>query len=130
MIRGSMKSGTINEWKIINNKSQLVEIENESYSNPVVIFKNSSRCGISQSMLLNFQQDMRQANSGSMGFYLLDIVKNRDISSIIAQQFNLHHESPQLLVIENGECTYHKNHWNISYSDLIKYIKDTKANIN
>jgi bacillithiol system protein YtxJ len=125
-----MRSGTTNDWKIITEKSHLVEIENESYNKPVVIFKNSSRCGISQSMLMNFQEEMQQTNSGDISFYLLDIVKNRDISSIIAQQFNLNHESPQLLVIENGECNYYKNHWNISFSDLVKYIKDTKANIN
>jgi bacillithiol system protein YtxJ len=125
-----MKSGTINDWKAITDNSQLVEIENESYNKPVVVFKNSSRCGISQSMLSIFQEDMRQENTGGISFYLLDIVNNRSISASIAQQFNLQHESPQLLVIENGECTYYKNHWDISFSDMINYLKKTKHDIN
>jgi bacillithiol system protein YtxJ len=130
MIQESMKSGTIDKWKIISDRSQLVEIENESYGRPVVIFKNSTRCGISQSMLSIFQDDMRQSSTGDISFYLLDIVSNRGISSSIAKQFNLHHESPQLLVITNGECTYHRNHMDISFPDLFKYLKETKDNSN
>jgi bacillithiol system protein YtxJ len=122
-----MKSGTINDWKAITDKSQLVEIENESYNKPVVVFKNSGRCGISQSMFSIFQEDVRQENTGGISFYLLDIVNNRSISASIAQQFNIQHESPQLLVIENGGCTYYKNHWDISFSDMINYLKKNKA---
>jgi bacillithiol system protein YtxJ len=117
-----MRSGTINEWKLINEPSQIAVIENESYEKSVVIFKNSTRCAISQSMLMNFQDSMKEENIEKVSFYLLDITKNRDISSAIAHQFKIQHESPQLLVIRNGECNYHKSHWNISFFDLLNYI--------
>jgi bacillithiol system protein YtxJ len=118
-----MKSGIINEWKILNEETQLKDIERESFNNPVVIFKNSYRCGISQSMLGNFQEEMKDEILSGITFYLLDIVKHRSISSAIVSAFNVNHESPQLLVIENGMCSYYKNHWNISYTGLMKHIK-------
>ena len=131
--RGKMKSGTTNnDWKVIENTGQLEEIQKESFQKPVVIFKNSTRCGISQSTLNHLKESMAdiEVNNPEISFYLLDIVQFRNISSHIAQKFMVQHESPQLLLVENGKCTYHKNHWNISYTDLIRYLKEEKTSTN
>jgi bacillithiol system protein YtxJ len=56
--------------------------------------------------------------------YFLDVVQHRVISTIVADQFLVHHESPQLLLIKNGECTYDATQLDISVSELRECFYD------
>jgi len=123
-----MKYGITDNWKVINDESQVEEIIQESYSNPVVLFKNSDRCGVSYGVLSRFKEEMAEANNGGVSFYILDVVSHRDIASLFAQKLNVRHESPQALVIERGMCGYHKSHWNISFTELMSYIANQRMN--
>jgi bacillithiol system protein YtxJ len=53
-----------------------------------------------------------------VAIYFLDLIAHRDLSSLIAEKFNVYHESPQLLVINSGKCTYNTSHMGISYREL------------
>ena len=50
--------------------------------------------------------------------YFLDLLKYRSISNKIEEQLGVKHESPQILVIENGVCTYHTSHNDISWDRI------------
>jgi len=50
--------------------------------------------------------------------YYLDLIAFRDVSNEIAQKYQIAHESPQVLIIENGKCVYDNSHININYQDL------------
>jgi bacillithiol system protein YtxJ len=52
----------------------------------------------------------------------LDLIAYRPISGIIAEKFDIEHQSPQILVIDNGKCTYSATHWDISMEDLKPYL--------
>lgn len=54
--------------------------------------------------------------------YFLTIQNHRDISNRIAEKFDVLHESPQLLVVKNGEVTFHTSHGAISDMDFTKYL--------
>lgn len=51
-------------------------------------------------------------------FYFLDIISHRNISNKIAQDFNIHHESPQVLIINKGTCIYDESHSGIDMEDI------------
>ena len=55
-------------------------------------------------------------------FHYLDLLTYRDVSNYIASVFQVHHESPQVLIIKNGECIYVEAHNAISMSDIISSI--------
>jgi bacillithiol system protein YtxJ len=40
----------------------------------------------------------------------------------VAEQFNEHHQSPQVLLIQDGECFYEESHLNISYEEIEEEI--------
>ena len=50
--------------------------------------------------------------------FLLDLLKYREISSKIESYFKVTHESPQVLVILNGECIYNASHNEISWEGI------------
>jgi len=51
-------------------------------------------------------------------FYYLDLLSYRDLSAEIAETFHVHHESPQVLLIRNGECVYDESHIAISMDEI------------
>jgi bacillithiol system protein YtxJ len=57
-----------------------------------------------------------------VAIYCLDIISFRHISNYIADTFSVYHESPQLLLIQKGKCTYHASHFNIHLDDLKELI--------
>ncbi len=102
-------------WIPLSNESQLDEIVTNSKTIPQVIFKHSTRCSIS-SMAKN-RLDRKEAPDG-INFYLLDLIRYRNISNKIAQDFAVTHQSPQVLVIENGKCVYNESHSGISFDEI------------
>lgn len=106
-------------WIPLTDEAQLDTIIEESKTQPVAIFKHSTRCSIS-SMALDRME--REEAPASVKFYYLDLLTYRPISSKIAELFNVHHESPQLLLIKNGECTYEESHNGIRMDELAEQI--------
>lgn len=93
----------------ITNTEQLEHLISDSFDKRVLLFKHSTRCGISRMALKNFELDL-----GEETYYYLDLISFRSISNEIAEKFQVKHESPQLLYIENGEVVKVQNHHQIS----------------
>jgi bacillithiol system protein YtxJ len=102
-------------WIPLNQETQLDEIVANSNNIPQVIFKHSTRCSIS-SMAKN-RLDKKDAPNG-INFYLLDLIKYRNISNKIAEDFHVRHQSPQVLVINNGKCVYDESHSGITFDEI------------
>jgi len=94
-------------WIHLTDEEQLKQIISNSQSKPQVIFKHSTRCSISA---VAFQRLQRAEQPADVDFYLLDLIANRKLSNKVAETFKIHHESPQVLVIKNGECVYDESH--------------------
>lgn len=103
------------EWKVLRDENELNEIVKKSETLPQVIFKHSTRCSISS--VAKNRLEKASAPSGA-DFYYLDIISYRSISNKIAERFMVHHESPQVLVIRNGNCIYDESHMGIRMSDI------------
>ena len=108
-------------WIALTEELQLEQIKSQSNQQPVVIFKHSTRCATS-SMAMNRLE--RETPADNIAFYFLDILRYRPISNKIAEDFHVHHESPQVLIIKNGECIYDESHNGITMQD----IKDEVSN--
>jgi bacillithiol system protein YtxJ len=103
-------------WIPLTTEKQLAEIREASAEKPVVIFKHSTRCSISAVAKSRLE---RAAAPEEISFYYLDLIKFRDISNKIAADFDVPHESPQVLLIRNGECIYDESHSGITMDDLV-----------
>jgi bacillithiol system protein YtxJ len=106
------------KWNELTSKEQLCEIKERSKERPQVIFKHSTRCGISsvaKSRLEKWQP------TEVFDFYYLDLIRYRPLSDIVAKQFHVFHESPQVLVIRNGQCVYDESHLGISLQDILEH---------
>ncbi|MCI5058550.1 MAG: bacillithiol system redox-active protein YtxJ [Flavobacteriales bacterium] len=113
------------DWNLIQNLSDFEGVLAESTQNPKTffgLFKHSTRCSIS-SMALNRIQRSIQDFDG-ISFYILDLLKHRDVSNAISEKLNVMHESPQVLIVKNGECVYHRSHNGINPLEIQDFIKN------
>ena len=102
-------------WIPLLNEQQLEEIKKNSGSRPQVIFKHSIRCSVSS--MARSRLDRNEFPKG-IDFYFLDIVNHRSISNKIAADFHVRHESPQVLLIKEGECVYDESHSGIDMDEI------------
>ncbi|HEY0245869.1 MAG TPA: bacillithiol system redox-active protein YtxJ [Mucilaginibacter sp.] len=106
-------------WTLLQSPDQLSEIkQQEGYS---LIFKHSTRCPISSMAKKRFELEW-DALPKNLPLYFLDLIQHRDISNQIAQEFQVHHESPQLLLIKDGECVLDQSHGGISVDETVSVI--------
>lgn len=104
-------------WLELTNVSQLDGIVAQSGQKPQLIFKHSTRCGISRMVKNQFEKDY-PLSSLEVDLYYLDLLNYREISNAIASRFKVYHESPQLLVIKDGNVLKHASHGSILDLDL------------
>lgn len=106
-------------WIPLENVEQLEAIKQASgYS---ILFKHSTRCSISLMAKRKFEFEW-DALPADTSVYFLDLIKNRHVSNTIAEMFDVHHESPQLLLIKDGECIYETSHGDISAEEAAEQM--------
>lgn len=105
-------------WTPLTTEEALSEAKKLSADKPVLIFKHSTRCPVSHMALSWFERSWKEEEMEEVEPYFLDLISYRPISAKVAEEFAVQHESPQLLLIRNGKCTYHRSHSNISYKEL------------
>ena len=108
-------------WIPLIEFNQLDELLKLSEEKPVLIFKHSTRCGISSFALKKFQSNFDIAPN-KLSLYFLDLLKYRQISTTIADHFKVRHQSPQVLLIYKGEAIYNDSHGSISIDEIKKVI--------
>tara|TARA_B110000046_G_scaffold44961_1_gene49990 strand:+ start:197 stop:589 length:393 start_codon:yes stop_codon:yes gene_type:complete len=99
-------------WNRLTSINQLIEIEKESFHQPIAIFKHSTRCGTSSMALRQFESHFKSDNT-IIKLYFLDLLSFKDISNEIAIRFQVFHESPQLIVLKDGNTIHHSSHHQI-----------------
>ena len=104
-------------WKNITSEEDLNKAIEESTTKKVAIFKHSTSCFISKTVLKNFEKEVENTDK-EVSYYFLDLLAHRNISNKIAEQLEVTHQSPQLIVLENGKATKNASHSDISVSLL------------
>lgn len=104
-------------WIPLRKNHQLEEIIERSNQVPCLIFKHSTRCNISSMAKYRLEEDW-EFKVDDIEPYYLDLIRYRDISNAIAENFSVVHESPQVLLIKDGECVYDASHLDITVKEL------------
>jgi bacillithiol system protein YtxJ len=104
-------------WNELTEESQVNEIKKQSAAQAVVIFKHSTRCSISGMAKSRLE---RAIAPEGVAFYCLDLIRYRTLSNKLAEEFGVHHESPQVLLIRNGACVYDESHNGISMQEIVE----------
>ena len=108
-------------WNPITTEQEVLNIIENSTEKPQIIFKDSVTCGISafaKERLVN-GNDLLIAKAD---FNYLDLLSYRSISNFIADELNVIHQSPQIIVLKNKEVVYRVSHHSIQAEEIAKYL--------
>ncbi|WP_298342856.1 bacillithiol system redox-active protein YtxJ [uncultured Algibacter sp.] len=108
-------------WIALNDLKQLEVIAKKSATKTQVVFKHSTRCGISR-MVMNQFVDAYDLTENNLDLYYLDLLNYREVSNEVGYKFQVMHESPQILVIKNGVVVTHASHGQINAVDLSRFV--------
>ena len=112
------------KWIALTSFQQLEDLKKESEEKAVLIFKHSTRCSTSRMSLDRLERNWNNQEMANVTPYFLDLISYREISNLISAQFNVHHESPQVLVISKGKSVLDLSHFEIDYDQIRKLLKN------
>lgn len=116
--KNPQKEESILPWNPLVDLEQLDKIRKASEKRPQLIFKHSTGCGISRMVLKQFTQIFPKEIE--VDLYYLDLLQYRTISNEVAQQFDVIHQSPQVLIIKNAQVIQDASHGQILEIDLFQ----------
>ena len=96
------------------------EIAIRSKERPVVIFKHSLTCPISAAAydrMLAFEGEVQ----------LLEVQRSRELSREIEDRLGVVHESPQIIVLRNGQVVWNASHFRITADAVAAAIREAEA---
>ena len=108
-------------WIALQELSQLETIKEDSFTKPQLIFKHSTTCGIS-AMVLNRFTSSYGLTEEEITLHFLDLHAFRPISNAVADEFGVIHQSPQLIIVKNGEVVFHTSHGAINEVSLAQFV--------
>lgn len=108
-------------WIPLTSLDQLNEINEQSKTASVLLFKHSTRCGISSMVIKQFENLFLEEHK-KVKVYYLDLLNYRDISNEIGVMFQVMHQSPQLIIVKNGVAVYNASHSEITAVQLSEFM--------
>ncbi len=106
-------------WNKLTQLEELNTINEASFSQKIMVFKHSTRCSISSGALNRLERNWNdEIDSAKIKPYYLDLIGFRAISNEISSKWGVEHQSPQVLIIENGKCIYTTTHFEINYEEI------------
>ncbi|MGB7923832.1 MAG: bacillithiol system redox-active protein YtxJ [Pyrinomonadaceae bacterium] len=97
--------------------NSLQELFELSKSRAVVLFKHSTTCPISSAAY--------QAMTDFKGEVALLIVqRSRDLSRDVEARTGVRHESPQAIVLRNGQAVWNASHWKVRAEAVEKAVRE------
>jgi bacillithiol system protein YtxJ len=106
-----------NQFTPITEKSDLDNLVERSHATPVILFKHSTTCPISSAA---YQQMSKVAEEVS----LVVVQRARDVSKEIEARTGIQHESPQAIVLRNGEAVWSASHYDITAGAVEKAVRE------
>jgi bacillithiol system protein YtxJ len=96
-------------WVNITSVEQLSELLHNIGEKPILLFKHSTRCGVSSMVLNSFENDW-SSGTELCDIYYIDLLRHRDVSNEVAVLTGIIHQSPQAIVIKGKEIIYDATH--------------------
>jgi bacillithiol system protein YtxJ len=73
-------------------------------------------------MVIKLFEKQFDESMSSLKVYYLDLLNYRELSDEVGYKYQILHQSPQLLVIQNGIVVADASHYDITSIDLKSYI--------
>jgi bacillithiol system protein YtxJ len=95
----------------------LDDLIEQSKKQPVIIFKHSTTCPISASAFRNMSKFNGDVN-------LVEVQSAQELSREIERRTGVRHESPQVIVLNNGQVVWNASHWKVRAESVAEALRE------
>lgn len=105
------------ELKELLQVEDLEEVWAASEKKPTLLFKQSTTCPVSAEAFEQFNKFL-QGNEADIAAYFVKVRESRPVSNAIAEELNVVHQSPQIMLLKNKEAVWHTSHFKITAESI------------
>jgi bacillithiol system protein YtxJ len=103
----------------VSDAAALEELFARSHETPVLLFKHSNACPISA-------RAYRQMEEVKTPVSLLVVQKSRDVSREVEARTGIRHETPQALILRNGQVVWSASHFDITADVVEQAVRENE----
>jgi bacillithiol system protein YtxJ len=89
----------------------------ESRNRPVLLFKHSRSCGISCEALDELHAHL-EGDGGDAAYKVITVQSHRPVSDRVAERLGIRHETPQAILLRDGQPVWNASHFRITAAEL------------
>ncbi|MEC2344105.1 bacillithiol system redox-active protein YtxJ [Paenibacillus barengoltzii] len=113
----------MSKWMRIQSIQEPNDALERSASQPLLLFKHSTRCPISAGAHKEAEAYLNGTPREDVTYGLIYVIENRDVSNEAAERLGVKHESPQAILIKDGQAVWHTSHSKITKSTLEEILR-------
>lgn len=104
------------------------EVLERSQDHPVLILKHSTTCATSARAYREFMAFVGSNASDpaqKMEYRIVKVIESRTLSRRIAEETEVHHESPQVLLLDCGQVIQHTSHGKVTRKRMLQWAQNS-----
>lgn len=115
-------------WAVADEVEAVERIIHSSDSKPQYIYKHSTRCMLSTWAYSEVEEATGELYP-NVEINYVDVLAGREVSNLIADQFDIRHESPQILLVWHGEVLWSASHRSVKKGEIIERAQNLLKSI-
>jgi bacillithiol system protein YtxJ len=112
-----------NNFAPVTEAGEFDDLLARSHEAPVVLFKHSTTCPISARA---HRQMLQLAPEVAGQISLVIVQRARELSRRVAEQTGIQHESPQTIILRNGQAVWSASHFDITAEAVAQAVQENK----
>ncbi|WP_042196110.1 bacillithiol system redox-active protein YtxJ [Paenibacillus camerounensis] len=105
-------------WKEITTPEEWHNILKQSSERDQVILKHSTTCPVSANALKEFEEYLKGSPRQDIDYHVVKVIESRAVSNQIAENLNVKHESPQIILIKDESKYWSATHWAVTKAHI------------
>ncbi len=114
----------IRDYHKIDSEAALEQASEHSMQEPVVLFKHSTRCGISCRARLQIEE---LTGATDPPVYEVVVQEARPLSNRIAESLGIKHQSPQVIILHQRQPIFDASHGRVTANAVREAIENVTA---
>jgi bacillithiol system protein YtxJ len=112
---------------LLEHVDELDRLLSESHTRPLLVFKHSYTCGISaealDELIDHLNADFEASGGLDPRYAMVTVQTHRDVSNAVTTRLGVRHETPQALLIRNGQVVWAASHFRVTADAVKKALK-------
>lgn len=117
------------EFKEITSSPEFAELLAESCQRKIIIFKHSTTCPISERAYQEVKAFIQNSKDDVL-VVMIKVIESRPVSNQVANDLEVKHQSPQVLLLSNRKVLWHTSHQSVTKDNIIKALKGEFTSFN